>query len=441
MTRSTLLILLLGSLFFLTSCGEDDGFTIEPVPTAFIVFVNAIPDSPELSITSRGSLVSRVQFGEATTTLTVLPQIALEFNADFLGDGNIVNTLITTTQNIGINDTRLIIFSGTMDAPKVTSISSVATELSSTESRVIFMNASTSASNVNLTLTDPNANTQTINLPIDAVSDSVQIITGNGSRIEARDASNNELLWDSGLFNFTEVTERLIILVDYFGPGNNTVRMFSITEQAGAGLFVDEQVESRIRFANMTSDRGALDVLADGNLIADVLNFGDITNYQDTESDVINYRFVTSGDPDDVVSTESRAILPGNFYTLVASGLGTVNGTSLILDDRRRVPLRSVLNITRLSPSSGLLDIYLVDPGEGVSGFPLVSQLTDLTALTIDLVPQVYDFVLTAPGQSDPLFGPEPITLNPNGVYSLFITDTEGGGGPIRVQFLDDFTN
>ncbi|MBL4681946.1 MAG: DUF4397 domain-containing protein [Pseudomonadales bacterium] len=441
MTRSTLLILLLSSLFLLTSCGEDDGFTIEPVPTAFIVFVNAIPDSPELSITSRGSLVSRVQFGAATLTLTVLPQVSLEYSADFLSDGNIVNSLITTNENIAIGDTRLVIFSGTMDAPKVTSLTSAAADASTTESQVIFLNASTSANNVNLTLTNPNASTQTINLPVDVVSEAIQVLTGAGSKIEVRDAANNEILWDSGEFNFTAVTQRLIVLVDYFGPGNNTVRMFSITEQAGAGLFVNEQVESQIRFANMTADRGALDVLADGILAADVLNFGDITNYQDTETDVINYRFVTSGDPDDVISTESRAILPGNFYTLAASGIGTTNGTTLILDDRRRVPLRSVLNIARLAPSSGLLDIYLLEPGEGISRFPLVSQLGDSTALTIDLVPSSYDLLLTAPGQSDSLFGPEPITLSPNGIYSLFITDTEGGGGPIRVQFLDDFTN
>lgn len=438
MRRPYFLTLLAGILFFLSSCGTDDGFTIEAVPTAFILVVNAIPDSPELNITSRGSTLGRIQYGQASNILTVLPQIPLPFSADFLDTDGTVKSLITTTENIAISNTRIVVFSGTMAEPKVTSIT---TDVSTTENRILLLNASTVAPDVNVTITDPNANSQIVNLPLDVISDSIQVATGAGSRLEVRDTASNDLLWDSGLFNFTEVTGRLLLLIDYVGPGNSPVRMFSITEQVGPGLFADEQLESQIRFINMTADRGALDILADDNAIVSSLNFGDITSYLDTPTGLINYAVTTSGDPDDVISSESRSILPGTFYTLSAAGLDTVNNTALIVNDRRRVPKRASLSITRLSPSSGLLDIYLLERGEGVSGFPIVQSLADFASITIDLLPNELDIVLTAPGQTTPLFGPEPISLLQNGLYSLVITDTEGGGVPVRVQFFDDFLN
>ncbi|MFT7688402.1 MAG: hypothetical protein ACI9FB_003765, partial [Candidatus Azotimanducaceae bacterium] len=49
--------------------------------------------------------------------------------------------------------------------------------------------------------------------------------------------------------------------------------------------------------------------------------------------------------------------------------------------------------------------------------------------------------VFTEPGQTTPIFGPLPLSLNAGGLYSLVITDTEGGGLPIRVQMFDDFLN
>jgi hypothetical protein len=441
MRRPYFLTLLASILFFLSSCGSDDGFTIDAVPTAFIVVVNAIPDSPELSITSRGSLLGRIQFGQASSILTVLPQIDVPFSADFLdADGN-ARTLIIATENIAIGNTRIVVYGGTMAEPKVTRIASLSTDLSATESRVVLLNASNAAPNVNVTITDPNANSQTINLPVDVTSNPIQVATGAGSRIEVRDTTSNNLLWDSGLFNFTQVTERLLLLIDYVGPGSNPVRMFSITEQVDAGLFVDEQLESQIRFVNMTADRGALDVLADGNAIASGLNFGDITSYLNTPNGLTNYAVTTSGDSNDILSSASRSILPGTFYTLGAAGLDTVNSTAFTVNDRRRVTTRTSLNITRLSPSSGLLDVYLLERGGDVSGFPVLQSLADFTSVTVDLLPNEFDLVLTAPGQTTPLFGPEPLSLSANGIYSLIITDTEGGGEPVRVQFFDDFLN
>jgi hypothetical protein len=387
MRRPYFLTLLAGILLFLSSCGTDDGFTVEPVPTAFILVVNAISDSPELTIISKGSLVGRIQFGEASEFLTVLPQIPLEFNAEFVDSNGIVRTLISATETIEISNTKIVVFSGTMAEPKVTTIESLAADLNPTDTRVLFLNASTNAPNVNLTITDPSANTQTVNLPLDVVSAPTQVANGAGSRLEVRDTSSNNLLWDSGLFNFTLVPERLVLLIDYSGPGNDLVRMFSVTETLGSGLFVDEQLDSQIRFANMTPDRGTLDVLADGTAIESGLNFGDITNYQNVPTGLTNYTITTSNDPDDVISSDTRAILPGNFYTLGIAGLDTVNGTAIVVDDRRRVQTRASLTITRLAPSPGLLDVYLLERGEDVAGFPLANQLADFTTFTINLVP------------------------------------------------------
>ncbi|MFT7687460.1 MAG: hypothetical protein ACI9FB_002815, partial [Candidatus Azotimanducaceae bacterium] len=308
MRRPYFLTLLAGILLFLSSCGTDDGFTVEPVPTAFILVVNAISDSPELTIISKGSLVGRIQFGEASEFLTVLPQIPLEFNAEFVDSNGIVRTLISATETIEISNTKIVVFSGTMAEPKVTTIESLAADLNPTDTRVLFLNASTNAPNVNLTITDPSANTQTVNLPLDVVSAPTQVANGAGSRLEVRDTSSNNLLWDSGLFNFTLVPERLVLLIDYSGPGNDLVRMFSVTETLGSGLFVDEQLDSQIRFANMTPDRGTLDVLADGTAIESGLNFGDITNYQNVPTGLTNYTITTSNDPDDVISSDTRAI-------------------------------------------------------------------------------------------------------------------------------------
>jgi hypothetical protein len=60
---------------------------------------------------------------------------------------------------------------------------------------------------------------------------------------------------------------------------------------------------------------------------------------------------------------------------------------------------------------------------------------------SLPVVPQAYDFYVTEAGTTNILTGPVTLNLEANGLYSLVISESEGGGEPLQVSLFDDFAD
>ncbi|MFT6644461.1 MAG: hypothetical protein ACJAX5_002096, partial [Patiriisocius sp.] len=50
-----------------------------------------------------------------------------------------------------------------------------------------------------------------------------------------------------------------------------------------------------------------------------------------------------------------------------------------------------------------------------------------------------YDLYVTEAGNTNVLVGPQTLTLNSRGIYTLQVVESAGGGLPIVLSLLDDF--
>ena len=425
---------------FLTACGDDEGFTNAPVPSGNLTFINAIPDSPELDVEANNLRQGTIGFGDAIPNTRVLPQIPLDYNITYFLDGDL-ETLASGQVTLDIDAAHTFVLTGTLDAPVVTEIVEPPFEYpeGSSETRIRFMNATSSVASATANLTNPNGTDEMVAMTRDQPTGFITAAAGGEVELEVTDTGTGDVLWRSGEFILSAGADRFFVLIDYFGPGDETVRMVSINDPSFTTLFLSEELVSGLRISNQTADRGELDFFLGDDLIA-TLAFNEVSETIEVDPGTITVTVTPNGDPDTVLNGVDRQFFRGIFNTLYVGALqdGGV-GTGLFGEDRQRIATGARLNITKLAPSSGNVDLYFQDAGEGLVGLADLSQVPDFTTAALPVRAQSYDLYVTEAGNQTVLLGPERLDLELNGIYSVQITESAGGGAPYQLQLLDDF--
>jgi len=435
-------VVLLASAF-LVSCGNDEGFTFAPTPAAGLTVVNAIPASPVLTLDTNNRTTGAISFAETTRNTDVLPQIPLDFRVSFFNDG-VSQTVLEDQFTLDIDFNQIVILTGSVDT--ATAVKIVEPPFTypegSTDTRIRFMNATSSVASATLTLTNPNGPDATVAMTNGQPTGFSTTTSGDGVQIEIRDTSSNALLWRSGNFVLTPGADRFFILTDYFGPGSGTVRMSSVNDPSGIPIFLNEEIPSAVRFVNQTANQGQLDFLVD-DVLAASLNFGEVSDFIEFPESAVIMTVTPAGDPTTELSSVEQLLFRGQFATNSAAvGLdGTGVGTSFFIEDRRRVDTQAVVLVTKLAPVVSLVDLYFQDPGEALSGRADVISLQDFTSGPLFVPPGSYDLYVTEAGNTNVLIGPQAITVNSRGVYTIQVIEAAGGGEPIQLALLDDFQN
>ncbi len=113
--------LVLVACTFLTSCGDDEGFTNAPIPSGQLTYINAIPDAPEFLIVTNNLRTGNVGFGQATAVTRVLPQIPLDYRISYANAG-VDETYLEDSVTLEVGFSHMLVLSGTFAAPVVTEI-------------------------------------------------------------------------------------------------------------------------------------------------------------------------------------------------------------------------------------------------------------------------------------------------------------------------------
>lgn len=426
---------------FLVSCGNDEGFTNSPIPAGRLTIVNAIPASPELALTTNNRNTGSIVFGGALGPVEVLPQIPLDIRAAFFNDG-VDQTVLAEAFTLEIDFSQIVILTGTIASATAVSIIEPPFTYPDTsiDTRIRFLNATTNVASATLSLTNPNGIDATVAMTNGQPTGFTTTTAGTKNQIEIRDTSSNALLWRSGDFILSARSDKFYMLIDYFGPGDETVRLISVADPSLISPFQNEELVSSVRFVNQAADRGQLDFLVDGNLTAS-LNFGESSNFIDFPPATSTITVTPAGDPSTELSSVDRLLFLGQFGTLHAASSidDSTLGTSFYLENRRRIDAQAVLNVTKLAPATGNVDLYFQDPAEALTGFADVTALANFTSGPLFVPPGDYDLYVTETGNTTVLLGPQRLTLNSRGIYTLQVTDSAGGGLPIIISLLDDF--
>ncbi|MFN3238426.1 MAG: DUF4397 domain-containing protein [Pseudomonadales bacterium] len=436
---------LIVACLLLTSCGDDEGFTSSPIPSGRLTVINAIPDSPTLSVVTNNISGGNISFGEATPVTNVLPQIPLNFRVSFNSLANNIDQTVDEREiTLDIDFSRTILLSGPFDNPVVTEISDPPFDFAAdtTDTRIRFINATSSIASATANLINPNGTNQSIAFTNGQPTAFTTTTAGADVQLEITDTSSGAVLWTSGTFILSAAGNRTFVLIDNFGPGNDTVQLISVNDPSGTALFLNAELDSTLRVANHAAVQGPLDVYVD-DVLVETVAFNEVSDFSATNVGDAVVRVTPAGDPNTELSSTERTFFGGFFYTLqiVSTADADVVATNLYGEFRRPIANLATVNVTKLAPAVTNIDLYFQNRGEGVTGAPEGNRLPDLQAGAITLLPQEYDLYVTEAGTANVLVGPVPVTLNARSTYTLHITDAAGGGLPLAVQLLDDFQN
>lgn len=452
---STIRRLLLGvCVVTLAACGGGGGGgSGAPAPSAGMRVVNAIPDSPTLRAEIDGELFANVSYGQASP-LSGIPSGAHQLDVFYTPpDGNqeeVMETLrITAAKGSDVS----LVLSGPMEAPSAIVLEARQSTLTSPRAELHLAHAVTGRERLDFHLTAPDADlvgsTPLATLDFGDGSD-ISVLDGGEFRLRVTPEGDDEVLFDSGSFELAPLTRRLLVALDYFGPGPQDMRVVRISPNAAA-TFVDEQLPAAVRVVNLVYDLPAVDAYlaeddADDALDPDyaAVPFGTDTGFRRYPAGARSVAVTMEADSTAVLLSANAQLVPGEYRTLVVTGsqvFQDVRGR-LVADGQRRVASQSALRVVHGAPSAGEVDFYLLAPEQPVAdGTPEFRDLTLLTNGLIDVEPGQYDLTFTRADEETVLVGPERVRLEEGGVYTVFLFDASGGGTPTQILLADDFAS
>jgi hypothetical protein len=429
-------------LLVLLGCGSEEGFDENvDTPSAFIRIVNAIPDAPDLSATLQTQNLGNIAFGQTSGVVPILPAIDRELRIDIF-DGEDTINIHTGTINVAIDALSTVVVTGTLGEPKIITVADPPPVVDNADqnSEVTFIHASqNSPSQVNIYLTTGlnEISTPVVQLDRNEASNAVSLPARIDYRLRFSDAQDSNVLWDSGSFAVSPQTRSLVILFDDFTPDPTPARILQVSTVVEAFPF--EFLGSSVRFTHMNADVvSAMDFYLDGELLVPGLEFTDVSEYFEFQPGFYDLLITAANDPDNVFLQSGLLLSSGQYHTTALAGTSVDRQLRVAFDSPRRIEHRAAFAVNHFSVSLPELDVFVVPAGEDFTRFqPLQMSFggSDAGPLLVD----DYEVYVTGPGTTVVSAGPFALNLEARGVYSIYVTDTPGGGQPPVVTLGDDF--
>ncbi len=445
MTKFLRRISVLPLMFVLASCGSEEGFVLNEltIPSAFVRVVHAIPNAPEIQILVQGQQIGLVNFNGATRYQAILPSASRTLELRYF-DGEQVQILSSTVLNVPVDGFRTIMIMGTLAEPEIVLFEEESTDGSDLEPRIRFIHASLNApDSVEFFFAREDGSAQqTLIVNRFAVSSEITVTADVDNELTYRALNSDDTIWTSNSFSLTSGATILVVLQDYFGPGNLPARPLVVSPD-GINSFPEEQLERAVRFANMVADDMlAYDIYLDDVLVTSDLAFGEVGDYQLVTRNDPQLRMTESGTPENVLIDTSVNLIEDfpleTYHTITIGGPAEARQVLRSNDNLRRVDTRATMVVSNFSVSEDDLDVYLSNTGEDfLTVQPLALMFGDTR--TAPLVINGLEMRITPPSSSVVTAGPFDLNIESRGLYRVYITDQIGGGTPVIIIQGDDY--
>ena len=430
---------------FLSACSSDDNlnnFFLEP---AQIRFVNLVSDSPTLIYDLNGGLLGNVSYAQSSALRNVNQATYLAVVSNLNAAGT-TETVVNTNEELGITTGReySVVATGTLESPIVTILDVAGVgEIAAGSSEIHFFNGSSLAAGIDVYLSEDLSTTSVNGLsPISVganASSAISTVDSGERRLLVTASGDGTVIYDGGVVDLPDEGRHLFAAIDSFGVGGN-VRMIQINAMTALGL-IDERFPANFRVANMIADVAAIDVNLDA--MPEIVNLGyeQISDYVETDTNLHQFAATLVGQPTMVLHEESRRMVAGESRTLIVAGSSDTDDVQgrFLSDERRSIATAVQMRIVNAAADAGTLDVYILEPDQLVTATqPSLSDFTLLTNGVLLLEGGEYDVAFTQANETTVLVGPERITVSNGGIYSLFLSDADGGGVPGEVIFVDE---
>jgi trimeric autotransporter adhesin len=266
--------------------------------------------------------------------------------------------------------------------------------------------------------------------------------------VEMRDGAT--VIYRSTAFNIAEQNRLLMVVANNSGPlVSSPVKLFLVSGSgaSAAGLVVNANDGSELRFANLSPDAGPLDLIV-GESASDVfasnIAFGQYSAY--AALPVANHDAVgtPAGNPGSFLFVNNFTTQRDRSFTLYAQGAVSDIRGLLFTDERRRIATEARFRIFNAAPNEpAILDVYLRPAGEpldlgGTS--PPAPNVSDLAYQAVSsqlaLDEGSYDIYFTRANATSVLLGPVTLALTDGSVQTLALANAPTG--ELQLVAIDD---
>ncbi len=452
---AAMLALLLSAIVGCGASNTDKGVRVPLPKQGLIRVVNAIPDSGNMSSFLSSSLFAVSPYGEsAGLTQELVGQYVM--NILLTPAGGLSTTLVSNEPtNLTDQDEFSFIMIGPAATAQLVRIDNVdiAYGVTTTDPALYpppdfqIMHAATDTAAADVYVTDAAADlatatpTATVNFgdftPLTQQDPTVTY------RVRVTPAGSKTVLFDSGAFTTANLKRSIYMLLDNFGPTGEALRVANVSA-AGAENFANQMIPTSMRIANMIPDAPAIDVYrgaVTGTPLFQNVAYGTTTAYVPIPNGTATFNVTPAGTPGSVIATGDVAVVGGEGLTLYASGLDA-NDTSrfgVIIESFRHITGQAQFRFVAAAPSAGIVDVYLVTPGQPISdALPILASGGLLSTAAPNLTPGSYDLFVLRSGTTVELYGPERISVDAGDVYNAVLLDAPGGGSPLALQVTQE---
>lgn len=186
---------------------------------------------------------------------------------------------------------------------------------------------------------------------------------------------------------------------------------------------------SYVRVFHASPDAPAVDVYANGSLIAANLRYRGFTEYLTIPPGQYTVQAFAAGTTSNPVINTNVEIPAQSIFTAAAVGRLANIGLQLIPDPLiQRVPGRAYVRFGHLAPGAPNVDVVLQN---GTRWFSDVTY-TEITGY-IAVNPETYTFYLRPAGSSENVLYVPNIRLLPDKIYTIYAVGLVGGNPPLQV--------